>query len=159
MPGPTWSDPNSQLPSIFLYCLWAACRRRCKHKSRLSSCHACFNFSRLHSGSASGLHMLHNINLREIFECTHLKFTVSGRSKQASNQANIHTHMRNAITLVWGSLRFAPMKLTEQFWNWTKFATSLWTWLTLQFLLPEGKSHKMTVQVTNVRIYVSDYAH
>ena len=29
-------------------------------------------------------------------------------SKQASKQANIHSHMRNAVTLVWGSLRLAP---------------------------------------------------
>ena len=33
---------------------------------------------------------MHDIDLREIFECTHLKFTVSGRSKQASK----HTHTR-----------------------------------------------------------------
>ena len=33
--------------------------------------------------------MLH-VNLREIFEYAHLKFTVSGRSKQASK----HTHAR-----------------------------------------------------------------
>ena len=41
---------------------------------------------------------------REIFEYTHLKFTVSGRSKPT----NIHTCVRNAVTLVWGSLRLAP---------------------------------------------------
>ena len=27
----------------------------------------------------------------------------------ASKQANIHTHMRNAVPLVWGSLRLAPI--------------------------------------------------
>ena len=37
------------------------------------------------------------VDLREIFECAHLKFTVSGQSKQAS----IHTHVRNAVMLVW----------------------------------------------------------
>ena len=44
-------------------------------------------------------------NYREIFECTHLIFTVSGRgpNKQA------YTCVRNAVTLVWGSLRFAPI--------------------------------------------------
>ena len=31
-------------------------------------------------------------------------------SKQASKQANIHTHVRNAVPLVWGSLRLAPIK-------------------------------------------------
>ena len=42
--------------------------------------------------ASTGLHMLHDIDLREIFECAHLKFTVSGRSKQATKQANKHTH-------------------------------------------------------------------
>ena len=32
------------------------------------------------SQTFTGLHMLHDIDLREIFECAHLKFTVSGRS-------------------------------------------------------------------------------
>ena len=27
-----------------------------------------------------------------------------------SKQASIHTHMRNEVTLVWGSLRLAPIK-------------------------------------------------
>ena len=44
-------------------------------------------------------------DLREIFECAHLKFTESGRSVQAQ----IHTCVRNAVTLVWGSLRLAPI--------------------------------------------------
>ena len=39
------------------------------------------------------------------------RFTVSGRSKQASKQANIHTHRCNEVTLVWGSLRLAPIML------------------------------------------------
>ena len=28
----------------------------------------------------------------------------------ASKQASIHTHFRNAVTLVWGLLRLAPMR-------------------------------------------------
>ena len=55
-------------------------------------------------------HMLH-VNLCEIFEYTHLKFTVSGRSKQARKQASIDIHVRNAVTLVWGSLRLAPITI------------------------------------------------
>ena len=43
----------------------------------------------------------------EIFECAHLKFTVSGGSKPT----NKHTRVRNAVTLVWGSLRLAPITL------------------------------------------------
>ena len=34
---------------------------------------------------------------------------VVGPSKQASKQANIHTHGCNEVTLVWGSLRLAPI--------------------------------------------------
>ena len=30
-------------------------------------------------------------------------------SKSTSNQANIHKRVRNEVTLVWGSLRFAPV--------------------------------------------------
>ena len=63
--------------------------------------------------SSTGLHMLHDINLCGIFECAHLKFTVSGRSKQASKHSQIHTCVRNAVTLVWGSLRLAPTNLLE----------------------------------------------
>ena len=46
---------------------------------------------------------------REIFEFTHLKFTISGRSKQTSIDIPVHTRMRNAVMLVWGSLRLAPI--------------------------------------------------
>ena len=35
---------------------------------------------------------------------------VSGRSKQAS--IDTHTHMCNAVTLVWGSLKLAPINMT-----------------------------------------------
>ena len=49
-------------------------------------------------------------SLCEIFKHAHLKFTVYGR-KQASKQASIHTHMRNAVTLMWGSLMLAPMNV------------------------------------------------
>ena len=52
----------------------------------------------------TGLHMLHDIDLCEIFEYAHLKLTVSGRPKQA----NIHTHVRNEVTLVWRSVRLLP---------------------------------------------------
>ena len=36
----------------------------------------------------------HDIDLPEIFECAYLKFSVSGRSEQASRQASKHTHAR-----------------------------------------------------------------
>ena len=34
---------------------------------------------------------------------------VVGPSKQASKQANIHTHGCNEVSLVWGLLRLAPI--------------------------------------------------
>ena len=37
-------------------------------------------------------------------------FKIYGKwSVQASNQVNIHTHVRNEVTPVWGSLRLAPI--------------------------------------------------
>ena len=50
-------------------------------------------------------HMVH-VDVCEIFECAHLKFMVSGWSKQASIAR--YTHTRSAVMLVWGSLRLAP---------------------------------------------------
>ena len=42
-------------------------------------------------------------------------FTVSGRSKQASKQAYIHMHGCNEVTLVWGSLRLAPIIMPKNY--------------------------------------------
>ena len=39
-------------------------------------------------------------------------FKIYGIWPQASKQASIHTHVRNAVTLVWGSLRLAPTSVT-----------------------------------------------
>ena len=44
----------------------------------------------------------------------HLKFSVYGR-KQTNRQTDLHTHVRNAVTLVWGSLRLAPIKFTPEY--------------------------------------------
>ena len=41
----------------------------------------------------------HMNNHGEIFDCSHLKLTVSDRSKQTSKQANIHTHLCNAASM------------------------------------------------------------
>ena len=43
------------------------------------------------------------------FKCAHLKFTVYGH-KQASKLASIYTHVCNAVTLLWGSLRLTPIR-------------------------------------------------
>ena len=37
------------------------------------------------------------------------RLTASGQSQQASKQANIHTHRRNEVMLVWGSLRLTTI--------------------------------------------------
>ena len=54
------------------------------------------------------VHVSVDIHHREIFECAHLKFTVSGRSKQTNKPTSIHTRVCNVVTLVWGSLRLVP---------------------------------------------------
>ena len=48
----------------------------------------------LHSDSqaSTGLHMCLDIDVHEIFECAHLKFMISGQSKQASKST--HTHVQ-----------------------------------------------------------------
>ena len=105
------------------------------------SCRACcqaFSLNRLRSRSLSWRHcspafaQLHrrsrcllNYNYksawtfhhREIFEYAHLKFTVSSRSKPTS----IHTRVRNAVTLVWGSLRLAPISCRLPFLSFSSF--------------------------------------
>ena len=62
--------------------------------------HACFH----------GLALIAEVHVgvdihREIFESADFKFPVSGRSMHS----RIHTRVRNAVTLVWGSLRLAPI--------------------------------------------------
>ena len=41
--------------------------------------------------------------------------------KQTSKQASIHMHVRNAVTLVWGSLRLTPIRLSSLFKNSSAF--------------------------------------
>ena len=73
--------------------------------------HLCFGSLTLHSDTVSLVPRLSPqrrppIDLHEMFNCTYLKFTVSGLSKQPS----IDTHtVPNVVTLVWGSLRFSPI--------------------------------------------------
>ena len=66
------------------------------HISRGNTYHCNTCSPTLHSDSqaSTGLHMLHDIDFHEIFECAHLKCTVSGRSKQASKQASKQTYIR-----------------------------------------------------------------
>ena len=54
-------QPSQPLSILTWYCLWAACHRWQKHKPE-SSCHTCFNFSRLCSWS-----LLHDRSSRNIW--------------------------------------------------------------------------------------------
>ena len=109
----TWSDPVNLRP----YWICTACEQPAVIGRSTNQCQACFKFSHHRSGSLT-LHsdssplLLHDIDLREVFEFAHLKFPVSGRSKQTIVQAYIHTHIHNAVMLVWGLLRLAPIKQT-----------------------------------------------
>ena len=47
-------------------------------------------------------------NHSEVFECTHLKFTVSDQTNKQT-----YTHTCNAVTLVWGLLRLALIKYSS----------------------------------------------
>ena len=49
--------------------------------------------------------MCANLNIRS--------FNLNFRYMATSKQADIHTHVRNAVTLVWGSLRLAPMRISS----------------------------------------------
>ena len=67
----------------------------------------------LHSGSSPGCPALpwkctRTFNFWEIFKGA---FKIYGIRPQASKQARIHTHFRNAVPLVWGSLRLAPIMM------------------------------------------------
>ena len=57
---------------------------------------------------AFGFHTPSSIFVILKFKRAQLKLTVYGRK-----QANIHTHVYNAVTPVWGSLRLAPIILTS----------------------------------------------
>ena len=83
------------------------------------SCHVCVT----HSGFLSHQHCtltvaLHRLSIRghsvlvKYLNVLIENFWYMAARKQASKQASIHTHVSNAVTLVWGSLRLAPIK-----WN------------------------------------------
>ena len=87
-----------------LYRPWAAC---CWWSVEAqASCYTYINFGCRRSGSPT-LHSGSFIDLREIFKCAHLKFTVYGH-KQTNTYVRIHTQVSNAVSLVWVSLRLVP---------------------------------------------------
>ena len=109
---------STTVHNLYRDCL---CRSSLSLSVMVRSCHACVNLSRLRfsgftptlrSGSDPSLtqqwaghaqNYPRTFGLHKIFKCAYLKFTVYGRK---------HTHnFRNAVTLVWGSLRLAPIIL------------------------------------------------
>ena len=58
----------------------------------------------------------------------HLKFTVHGR-KHGRSYIYIHTHLRNAVPLVWGSLRLAPINCCRWGEVFPRTLTRWWIWL------------------------------
>ena len=64
----------------------------------------------LHSGSSPAFHVsARGCSIFGKHLNAYLKFTVYDRK-----HGRIHTHLRNAVRLVWGSLRLAPIKANEQ---------------------------------------------
>ena len=90
-----------------------------------NKCHACFNFSRLCFGSPilhsdSSPPLASHASRRSSWNIWIRSFKVSGRSKaskQASKQVYIHTHVHNAVTLVWSSLRLTPIRWRNATWG------------------------------------------
>ena len=76
------------------------------------SCRVYFNFSHLNStlhSKQSSLQASHTeLDLRNI-KVQMRSFKIFGIWVQTDRQTYIHTHVRNAVTLVWGSLRLAPI--------------------------------------------------
>ena len=71
-----------------------------------NQCHACFNFSRLRSGSGP-LRCTLTVALHQISaSCTTSIFVKYLNALLIDSR--IDTRVRNAVTLVWGSLRLAP---------------------------------------------------
>ena len=68
--------------------------------------------ARSHSLAEVHVGVAWTFNYHEILECAHLKFTVSGQSKQTNKH---YTHLCNAVTLVWDSLRLTPMMCQSVF--------------------------------------------
>ena len=120
----TWSNLNP--PCIILYSQWAACRWwsvcSCCDKQEVR-CRLSLNLSRLRYGcqrctlavakhcpalAIIAMQVHEDIQFSGKYLNVHLKFTVYGR-KQAWSVGRIHTHLHNAVPLVWGSLRLAPL--------------------------------------------------
>ena len=132
---------------IILYGLWAACRwwsvRSCCDKQEVR-CRVCLNLSRLRYGCqrctlavvAQHCYLL-SARGRSIFRKylnAHLKFTVYGH-KQAHTYVNTlpQTHFRNAVPLVWGSFRLAPIMLDQGLSSTRVWCNLIWSTMVTGF--------------------------
>ena len=84
-------------------------RQCCRLAVALHSCSHSFSWSTL----------VWKVNHREIFECSHLKFTVNGQFKHTNQLA--YTHMPNAVILRVGSLRLYSSEVHFKALIWLGF--------------------------------------
>ena len=118
-----WSDFNP----AGMYGLWAVCLwwliRSCCNKQEVR-CHTCLNLSCLHYGCQHCT--LAVAHLRSAQECS-----ILGKIKHAfwPQASTLQTHFRNAVPLVWGSLRLAPTIHRETscacWWKYSRHNTPL----------------------------------
>ena len=111
----TWSNLNWQCiictvceqPAIDSWSVAAVtrCRRRLNLSRLCYSCQRCTLAVAQHCPSPSYLLSARGHSIFEKYFNAHLKFMVYGR-KQTSM---LQTHFRNAVQLVWGSLRLVPI--------------------------------------------------
>ena len=120
MHNPYLKQSQPRPPCIILYGRRAACRwwsgRSCCDKQEVR-CRASLNLSRLRYGCqrcTSPAKCTRTFNFQEIFKRA---FTVYGHKR-----SRMHTHLRNAVPLMWGSLRVAPIMSV------TRKCSTLWGW-------------------------------
>ena len=117
----------------------------------------------------SRLFMVHVFNSHPwaLFEITHNgkhtkqepEVTYGKWSVQASKQANIHTHMCNEATLVWGSLRLAPITVIYYSWVCLHYMASYSFWCHFrQRVLEISSIHKWPEKVGQEEVAVSCWA-
>ena len=95
-------------------CWWSVCSCRSKQEVR---CHTCLNLGCLRYGyRCSTLAVAQHCFARE--RSTFGKYLCAFKIYSIWPQTNKHTHAScNAVPLVWGSLRLAPISLCSQ-WGW-----------------------------------------
>ena len=89
------------------------------------------SFMPMHTPSLSILTGIWMFNLHEPFKLC----SIFGNWPQASKQTCIHMHMRNAVPLVWGSLRLALLLFKVHWWLQTQSNVGDLCWGHLQLII------------------------